>query len=217
MATGWNLNNTQKALNPKGVLDDNDLVMKYILAPQKSGIDLMQNCDLPPPIKVFPGSVDKTVIHPMNKKKSIYTMMVQGSDGDDGRKTSSDTNNNDIIGSVDDDKLELLKALRLSQTRAREAEMKYSSILKEKDLISFAVLDESMQVFAYRQLIQLLELQVNRLKVEKDWRRKEVVDEVVAEEEGSGGDGLGWVMALAFCLGIAGVGFAAFGYRCYWF
>ncbi|KAJ9129298.1 hypothetical protein P3X46_033895 [Hevea brasiliensis] len=189
--------------------DENDMLMGALLS-QKSGTDLMQNCDLPPPLKVFSGS-DKTVISPTNRFSGIM-----------GRE--EDNNGFDIYGS-ENEKLELFKALRLSQTRAREAERKAASLIKERDCISNALLRESMQLFAYRQWVKLLEVQVFKLqserqRQEKKWqcscgrseRVKELFNEGTDCEDGGGSSGVSWMVAMAFCLGIAGVGLA-FGFR----
>ncbi|CAK9171954.1 unnamed protein product [Ilex paraguariensis] len=95
--------------------------MGLMLSP-KSGIELMQNCDLPPPLKVFSGP-DKKVIPPMNsligqeEEAVAFPMSRSGSEGEN---------------------LELLRALRLSQTRAREAERKAQVLVKERDTLSNA-------------------------------------------------------------------------------
>lgn len=152
------------------------------------GLHLLQNCDLPPPLKVFPGS-DKAVLSSMNR---IWTIMGQEDQNQDHLQicTGDHSENNE--------KLELFKALRLSQTRAREAERKAARLIKEREAISNALLKESSHLFAYRQLVRLLELQVSKLHRQ--------------QQHGSGdGEGAGnvtWLMALALCLGIAGVGFA---------
>lgn len=97
-----------------------------------------------------------------------------------------------------DEKLELLKALRLSQTRAREAEKKAARLVKEKEAIFNALLKESSHFSAYRQLVRLLRIQVSKLRKQ--------------QQNGDGEGNVAWLMALALCLGIAGVGIT-FGYR----
>ncbi|KAK9285986.1 hypothetical protein L1049_025189 [Liquidambar formosana] len=200
---GWMLNNQK--LNSKAS-EGSEMVMGY-LGSQKSGVELMQNCDLPPPLKVFAGS-DTTVITSMNR---ICSMMVrEDDDGDDLHVSSRGRNEND--------KLELLKALRLSQTRAREAERKNEQIVKERDCLSNALLEESLKLFAHRRWVKLLEVQVSKLQSERLHRGKQSpccqccrsngVESSPEEED----DGVKWVLALAVCLGIAGVGYA-FGCR----
>uniref|UniRef100_A0A803MCK6 Uncharacterized protein n=1 Tax=Chenopodium quinoa TaxID=63459 RepID=A0A803MCK6_CHEQI len=164
----------QQMFNVKG-FDENDLMMGVMLS-QKPGNDLIQNCDLPPPTKVFSGLPDNvTVISPMKRKK------VQNFVGDHDHGDEFD---------VGDRKMGLLKALRLSQTRAREAEAKYAAMTKERDALACAVVQDSMQIFAYRQFVTLLEFQGDE------------------GGDGSGSNGLTLLITMAFCLGIAGVGFA---------
>ncbi|GKV23474.1 hypothetical protein SLEP1_g33190 [Rubroshorea leprosula] len=171
------------------------------LASQKSGADLMQNCDLPPPMKVFIGS-DNAVGSPINR---IFSMM--------GRENGKDEFQVYRTGG-EEDKLELLKALRLSQTRAREAERKAVSLAEERDQISNALLEESMRLFAHRQWVRLLEIQVSELHSKRKNQEKHLCHCYVEREGNEGEDksGIPWLVALAFCLGIAGIGFA-FGCR----
>ncbi|KAL1336568.1 hypothetical protein AAHE18_10G072000 [Arachis hypogaea] len=125
-----------------------------------AGIDLMQNCDLPPPSKVFVGP-DETIVFPMNRACDAV-----GKEGEeeqrDGRHYGTYGGENG--GGDDRDKIELLKALRASQTRAREAEKKAAVLRKERDGLSVALVEEAMQLFAYRQHVRLLELQVLHLR-----------------------------------------------------
>ncbi|KAJ8769691.1 hypothetical protein K2173_005294 [Erythroxylum novogranatense] len=139
----------------------------------KSCPDLMQNCDLPPPAKVLPGS-DKMVFESMNR---VFGMMGQNEDNDD-------------FGP-------LLKALRLSLTRAREAERNAASLAKEKD-----------RLYVFRQWTRLLELQVFKLQSQWEFccscgRPKTTGKELLKDPEG--GDGASWFATLALFLSIAGV------------
>lgn len=185
----WASNNQK--LSCRGV-NENDLVMGNLLY-QKSGVgvDFLQNCDLPPPLKVFSGQ-DKAVVSSMNR---ICGMM--------GREEKE----NYVDYGFDDEheKLELLKALRFSQTRAREAEKRAATLAKERDSISKALMEDSLRLFAYRQWMRLLELQVSKLQ--SRWKKQQ---EGHLEDEGDNGIGLSWFVAIAFCLGlgVVGVGFA---------
>ncbi|KDP29731.1 hypothetical protein JCGZ_18666 [Jatropha curcas] len=181
----WASSNNHK-LSYRGFDDENDMFMGVLVSP-KSGKDLMQNCDLPTPLKMFSGC-DKTVISPMTVK----------------REKEEERSDFDVKCGGENEKLELLKALRLSQTRAREAEEKAANLAKDRDSITNVLLKESMQLFAYRQWVRLLEFQVLKLQSQK----KKLLNEGGAD----GDDGVSWFMALAFCLGIAGVGLA-FGCR----
>ncbi|KAM7523784.1 hypothetical protein LguiA_013686 [Lonicera macranthoides] len=154
---------------------------------RSTGHGLMQNCDLPPPLKIFAGP-NKTVFSSMNwEEENKFHLPRYG---------------------FENEKLELLKALRLSQTRAREAERKAAVLIKERETISNALLEESTRLFAYRQWVRLLELQVSKL------RRQEGEERLVKNEDDNVGAGssITWIMAIAICLGVAGVGFV-FGCR----
>ncbi|KAA8546765.1 hypothetical protein F0562_003194 [Nyssa sinensis] len=190
---GW-ISNNQKPNS--GGLDGNEMVMGLVFS-HKSGLDLMQNCDLPPPLKVFSGP-DKTVLSSMNR---ICSMMVQDDENDDDLRLPGNGYQNE--------KLELLKALRLSQTRAREAEKKAAVLAKEKDCLCNALLAESSQLFAYRHWVQLLELQLSKLQRQFCGGSGRMN---VAEDDGEDVGSVTWFMAFALCLGIAGVSFA-FGCR----
>lgn len=165
----------------------NETVMGPALS-GNTGQGLMQNCDLPPPLKIFAGP-NKVVFSSMNweEEENEFHLSRYG---------------------FENEKLELLKALRHSQTRAREAERKAAVLIKERETISNALLEESTQLFAYRQWVRLLELQVSKL------RRREREEPLLKKEDDSVGAGssITWIMALAFCLGVAGVGIV-FGCR----
>ncbi|KAG8383570.1 hypothetical protein BUALT_Bualt04G0027300 [Buddleja alternifolia] len=125
----------------------------------KTTLNLMQNCDLPPPMKLFSGP-DDTFLSLISKS---YNMR-------GGQETAA--KENDVLHSCRDrsesyDKLELLKALRLSQTRAREAERKLAVLNKEKDELSNLVVKESMGLFAHRHWVRLLEFEVIKLHRQK--------------------------------------------------
>ncbi|KAJ8451855.1 hypothetical protein Cgig2_007338 [Carnegiea gigantea] len=172
----WGTMKNQHMPNSKG-FDENDLLTRVMLS-QKH--DLIQNCDLPPPMK-------------------------EDIDDDDD----------------DDGKLGLLKAISLSQTRAREAEAKCAAISKERDLLALGFMENSMQVFAYRQLVRLLQFQVSKLQQQQ--KKQEmccdcgmVREDTEAMDDGNGTAGFTWIMAVAFCLGIAGFGFAlGCKYKCF--
>ncbi|XP_021719840.1 uncharacterized protein LOC110687460 [Chenopodium quinoa] len=188
----------QQMFNVKG-FDENELMMGFMLS-QKPGNDLIQNCDLPPPTKVFSGLPDNvTVISPMNRKK-VQTFVGDHDHGDEF--------------DVGDRKMGLLKALRLSQTRAREAEAKYAAITKERDALACAVVQDSMQIFAYRQFVKLLEFQVTQLQQQQKQQQQQVICDHGKRKQGdeggdgSGSNGLTLLITMAFCLGIAGVGIA---------
>lgn len=164
------------------------------LLSQKSSFEFMHNCDLPPPSKIFSWSEKTVVMSSMNRICSI-----EGRE-DEGYEV-------DVCKEGRNEKLEVLKALRLSQTRAREAERKVERLGKERDCMSKALLEESLRSLAYRQWVKSLEIQVRVLQ--KKWERWEEKHscygccEKSMEGEDGGGGGVGWFVALALCLGIA--------------
>ncbi|XP_049372085.1 uncharacterized protein LOC125836989 [Solanum verrucosum] len=182
---GWLMNNQK--LSPMGLMINKD-EMNYVFGQkQKSSLDfLMQNCDLPPPLKVFSGP-------DMN---------------DDNVKEA----NIEVRQELGSDRLEVLKALRRSQTRAREAERKYLALQKEKEALSNLMLDESARALAYRNWIKVLELQLLQLKTQKQQKQQQQQYEHVDEwnrtkEDENGTNGVTWLIAVAFCLGIAAIGY----------
>lgn len=189
-----------------GGVNENGTVMRHLLFQKSGAIDFMQNCDLPPPSKVFSGP-DKTVLSSMNRVCAIKQDQ-QHADGDD----DFNINNNyefDVYfrsGEHEQEKLELLKALRLSQTRAREAEKRAASLAKERDFISEVMFQDSLRLLAYRQWTRLLEFHVSKLHSQSQQNHEE-------DDDHGGDDGIevsAWFMALAFCLGIMGIGFGAY-------
>ncbi|CAI8598190.1 unnamed protein product [Vicia faba] len=173
-------------------------VMGFKVSHKPVGFDLMQNCDLPPPSKVFLGS-DKTVILSMNKVCNIS-----------GKEKEQDSKHCGLENGDDEkDKRELLKALKASQTRAREAEKMAAILNKEKDDLSVALLEEAMQLFACRQRVRLLELQV--LNLQQKPAMLMPAEEAIGlphEETVS----VSWVLALIFSLGIGVATALAWGY-----
>ena len=179
----WGIPKNPQIMNLKG-LDENDLAMRIMLS-QKPGSDLIQNCDLPPPTKKLLSGLSENVTvinYPMNRKLHFK----EDDDYDDGEK-----------------KLGLLKALRLSQTRAREAEAKYAELSKEKDAIAIAFVHDSMQILAYRQFVRLLEFQVLQLQ-----KKQQLLQRGKMKKDDDDDDGLTLLITMALCLGIAGVGLA---------
>lgn len=152
----------------------------YIPSPKQS-LNLMQNCDLPPPMKLFSGAAQE----------------------DDHVRAYEDCPRND--------KLEILKALRLSQSRAIEAERKLKAVIKEKEELSNLIVDDSLRLFAYQRLVHLLEFQVLKLQrmqeenMQKQYGVLNCKEEVADYDEG--GSSKKWCAAIAFCLAIAGIGF----------
>ncbi|KAK4417108.1 hypothetical protein Salat_2536300 [Sesamum alatum] len=160
-------------------------------------LNLMQNCDLPPPGKLFTAPNDAFLA----SVTKIYNM-VGGQD------------------CLEKDKFELLRALQLSQTRAREAEREFRVVCKEKEALSDLMVQESLRLFAHRQWVGLLELQVSKLQrqLQEDSRKR---DDSVSnhgenlprgEDDEEGCSSKKWCAVIVFCLAIPGMGLA-FGCR----
>ncbi|XP_020104031.1 uncharacterized protein LOC109721040 [Ananas comosus] len=101
-----------------------------------------------------------------------------------------------------DESTMLLRALRLSQTRAREAEEKASHVGEENKAAAAVLFKEFLRLSAHRRWVKLLEAEVTMLR-EKRMRR-------IMEEEGRENDGMPhveWYLAFALCLGVGVVGF----------
>ncbi|MCD9644795.1 hypothetical protein HAX54_033243 [Datura stramonium] len=197
MMEGWLMNNQK--LSPRGLLmmNKDEMNMSCVFGQkQKSSLDLMQNCDLPPPLKVFSGPE----LSPLND--DVWRVME-----DDVHKEANIEPKQELLGSDRFD--EVLKALRRSQTRAREAERKYLALDKEKGALLNLMLEESARSLAYRNWIKVLELQILQLKTQKQQRYEHVDsrwNRTKEDEDKNAANGFTWFMAVAFCLGIAAIG-----------
>lgn len=100
----------------------------------------------------------------------------------------------------------LLKALRLSQTRAREAEKEATALGEKNKQIASLLMEESLRLYAHRQWLKLLETENAWLQRQNGVWRKEG-----PRRGGVGPDPRG-CMVIGMCLGIAGLGFVI-GYR----
>ncbi|KAI3952423.1 hypothetical protein MKX01_005290 [Papaver californicum] len=187
---------------------------------QRTYVDLMQNCDLPPPQKVFAGA-DKTVV------SSTMTPPYYSKNCGEEDELPIPKDLSDI------EKMNLLRALQLSQTRAREAEKKAKLITQERDNLANSFLKESLRMFAYKQWVKLLEFEVSQLQSQNENEHKlprrsyetdkeidsssssKKEEEVGNNEEGGVVGNVTWYMTLALSFGFAGVGFV-FGCRYYY-
>lgn len=169
-----------------------------------AGFDLMQNCDLPPPLKVFVGP-NGTVFQSMNRIS--------------GTKVQKEEAKDDIFirnkrgGTRYYERLELEMSSCLSQTRARGGEetCHCEKLMKERDLLSKALLDELLRSSAYGQWLKLLELQVSKLESETHQH-----SQLNEEDDAIGLGDFRWNIAVSLCLGIAGLGIAI-GSKYLWF
>ncbi|KAL3721779.1 hypothetical protein ACJRO7_034166 [Eucalyptus globulus] len=175
-----------------------------------SPFELIRNCDLPPPQKLFPGIDDPAALPALvglgDEKRRLRSYPAAGGGGGGGG------------GEV-----ELLRALRLSQTRAREAEERGAAAAAERDAVARALIGEAARSSAYRRWVRVLELEVAALKSktrrrpdgellrrrrERCGRSAEEGDSDEEEEEEERGASMAWMVALAIPLGIAGIGLA---------
>ncbi|CAL4999392.1 unnamed protein product [Urochloa decumbens] len=152
--------------------------------------DLLQNCDLPPPAKLF-GPVP-TLQRLENAagadQKGDAAVVVGGGGG----------NNNDS----------LLRALRLSQSRAREAEEKLAAAGASNGELAALLVRDSVALSAHRRWVMMLEAE-NSLLTSGRGGGADADGDGDARRDGGGGGGLAaWWVALAVCVGIAGVGLA---------
>ncbi|KAF6170294.1 hypothetical protein GIB67_042984 [Kingdonia uniflora] len=176
---------------------DKDTITGHVFS-RSSSPGLLQNCDLPPPLKVFLGA-NRDVL--TSTPSLIHPSKIGRDEEYDKCCITPDFNKEDKLG--------VLKALQLSQTRAREAERKLALITQERDRLSAAFLNESMRLLAHRQWIKLLELEISQLQsCEKELYKGSSSEEEKHSSENMGNGNLTVCMVLALCLGIAGVGFA---------
>ncbi|KAL5061306.1 hypothetical protein RYX36_032910 [Vicia faba] len=152
----------------------------------------IENCDLPPPKKkhltgyscssIITNDVKtKTASYNSEAESRRFSNSKQGSSANEGllyfasAKSSSDTPipEDDIeqsrqISEGDTSKAQLMEALCHSQTRAREAEEAAKQAYAEKEHIVTLIFKQASQLFAYKQLIKLLQLETlcNQIKTD---------------------------------------------------
>uniref|UniRef100_A0A0A9FJG1 Uncharacterized protein n=1 Tax=Arundo donax TaxID=35708 RepID=A0A0A9FJG1_ARUDO len=154
--------------------------------------DLLQNCDLPPPAKLF-GPVPT----------------VQRLENAAGTDQKGDTG-----GGGNDS---LLRALRLSQSRAREAEEKLAAAGASNGELAALLVRDSVALSAHRRWVMMLEAENSLLRgaAASSGAEPDPDGEEAAARGGGGGGGVAtWWVALAFCVGIAGVGLALGRFLC---
>ncbi|XP_008805917.1 uncharacterized protein LOC103718746 [Phoenix dactylifera] len=177
---------------------DKEMLMGFEFSNRTSGAaDLLQNCDLPPPLKLFSSIEDD------DKKNKISTplLWLTKDDIDPGSRA----NQWDDEWGLDHggENSSLLRALRRSQTRAREAEKAASLANARNEQMAALLLEKSLRLSAHRQWVALLEVEVSMLQEKMLWSE--------TEEHGEGDAvpaSATWCLALALCLGVGGVGFA---------
>ncbi|GJN15918.1 hypothetical protein PR202_gb02865 [Eleusine coracana subsp. coracana] len=138
--------------------------------------DLLQNCDLPPPSKLFGPGPTLQRLESADRKAATAT----GGDKDT-----------------------LLRALRLSQSRAREVEEKLAAAGASNGDLAALLVRDAVALSAHRRWVMMLEAENSLLRG----------GGAAAEPEPDAGEARGggvaaWWVALAVCVGIAGVGLA---------
>ncbi|XP_077211007.1 uncharacterized protein LOC143846457 [Tasmannia lanceolata] len=173
------------------------IMMGFMLS-QRSGFELLQNCDLPPPLKVFSGEIQTVLKTSPSMKPSPPINNYPTEDG--------------YVRDFTNEKLGLLKALQLSQTRAREAEKKVLTVSSEKNQLTALFFQESYRLFAHRHWLKLLEIEISQLRSQLEissLRKEKQSEEKKNDDEDKGSK---W-WALAMCLSIASFGLAlGYGY-----
>ncbi|KAG2284882.1 hypothetical protein Bca52824_044486 [Brassica carinata] len=139
----WNPLSSEKA-GPWWRTTDKDELASLVA--QRS-LDFVENCDLPTPQKM--------------KRSSYY-----GSSPHE-QGPSSCKNRREVASSECDlSKSELLEALRRSQTRAREAENMAKEACAEKEDLVKLLFKQASELFGYKQLMQLLQLEALYLQLQ---------------------------------------------------
>ncbi|KAJ0259116.1 hypothetical protein HA466_0055130 [Hirschfeldia incana] len=134
----WNPLSSEKA-GPWWRTTDRDELASLVA--QRS-LDFVENCDLPTPQKM--------------KGSSYYG----GSPHEQGPSSF-----NKRTDACDLSKSELLEALRRSQTRAREAENMAKEACAEKEDLVKLLFKQASEIFGYKQLMQLLQLEALYLQI----------------------------------------------------
>ncbi|XP_020255804.1 uncharacterized protein LOC109832795 [Asparagus officinalis] len=143
---------------------------------ERSSSDLLQNCDLPPPLKLF---------SPFDVKDDV-----------DKTKTRKDA---EAAPANQNENSSLLRALQLSQSRAREAEKKAADASEDNKKMAALVLEESLRLSAHRRWMRILEEEI--LLMQKGRKPRSGFCEE-AEREGGEDAVLAWCLTLAICVGI---------------
>ncbi|XP_062194886.1 uncharacterized protein LOC133898273 [Phragmites australis] len=150
---------------------------------------LLQNCDLPPPAKLF---------------GPVRTLQrLESAAGTDQKANGDGGGNNDS----------LLRALRLSQSRAREAEEKLATAGGSNGELAALLVRDSVALSAHRRWVMMLEAENSLLRGAASRGAEPDPDDDEAEAAQRGGVAAWWV-ALAVCIGIAGVGLALGRFLC---
>ncbi|CAM0871699.1 unnamed protein product [Alopecurus aequalis] len=131
--------------------------------------DLLQNCDLPPPAKL---------LGPFPTLQRLESVDQKG-DGGGGNDS-------------------LLRALRLSQSRAREAEQRLAAAGASNGSLAALLVRDSVALSAHRRWVMMLEAENSVLRAAGGGRP-------AGEDDYGAGSGVAtaWWVALAVCVGLA--------------
>ncbi|KAL0671950.1 hypothetical protein Bca4012_034654 [Brassica carinata] len=149
----WNPLSSEKA-GPWWRTTDKDELASLVA--QRS-LDFVENCDLPTPQKM--------------KRSSYY-----GSSPHEQGPSSCKNRREEASSECDLSKSELLEALRRSQTRAREAENMAKEACAEKEDLVKLLFKQASELFGYKQLMQLLQLEALYLQIKN--RKEPPVDSI---------------------------------------
>ncbi|KAJ3704920.1 hypothetical protein LUZ61_008625 [Rhynchospora tenuis] len=196
-------------INKRGYLDwqldqyEKEMIMSGYVLSHKPIPDLLQNCDLPPPLKFFSpiGEDDKLKARSSSLSPTTAPLLSQISSPDPFPSTKELESRQDKSS---DQITDLLRALQLSQTRAREAEKEYMATTERNQQMMALLLDESLRLSAHKQWVRILETENSVLKK----RKEEEKTKAKADDVTGVADMATWCLAFALCLGIAGVGLA---------
>ncbi|OAY64380.1 uncharacterized protein LOC109727846 [Ananas comosus] len=160
--------------------------------------DLLQNCDLPPPLKLFSPVADDE--EKKRKPEPGYRVPLGQQRWGDYGELGPDRGGGDNPS--------LLRALQLSQTRAREAEKQALLARTTNRRMAALLLEESLRLSAHQRWIAMLEIEISMLQRKGLWQKEEDGRDEDAAVAAGAAAAATWCFALALCLGIAGVGFA---------
>ncbi|KAJ0258189.1 Transmembrane protein [Hirschfeldia incana] len=155
----WNPLSSEKAAPWWRTTDKDELAS---LVAQRS-LDFVENCDLPTPQKMnrsyygSPRSFDSDAFRDQSFSNQTTHLPMRGNSFKN--RTEEASSESDLS------KSELLEALRRSQTRAREAENMAKEACAEKEHLVKLLLKQASELFGYKQLLQLLQLESLYLQI----------------------------------------------------
>ncbi|CDY61731.1 BnaA04g27190D [Brassica napus] len=149
----WNPLSSEKA-GPWWRTTDKDELASLVA--QRSLDFFVENCDLPTPQKMKRSSYYGS---PRSCLDSVSNQTIHE------HGPSSFKKRNESYCESDLSKSELLEALRRSQTRAREAENMAKEACAEKEHLVKLLFKQASELFGYKQLMQLLQLEVLYLQI----------------------------------------------------